>query len=302
MSTTPTSIKITPSHEALVGDITVRRALPRAGRRTVGAWCFADHMGPVLVTHAHGLDVGPHPHMGLQTATWLIDGEALHRDSLNTEQLLAPGQLNLMTAGRGIAHSEEATNHYEGRLQGIQLWIALPESTRGGPPAFEHHATLPRLALAGADVVLFMGELDGRASPARHDTPLLGAELSIHSACALPLQPDFEHALIVLEGAVRINGAVLEPGHLGYLESGRDQLDIESLGSTRAILLGGEPFPETIEMWWNFVGRSRQEFIDAYRSWSEDDGRFGTVPSQLPRIETTPPLPDHSTRPRPASP
>jgi quercetin 2,3-dioxygenase len=248
-------------------------------------------MGPVVVTQEHGLDVGPHPHIGLQTATWLIQGEALHRDSLGTEQLLAPGQLNLMTAGHGIAHSEEATGQYAGQLHGIQLWIALPETTRDGSPAFEHHADLPRLELHGADTVLFIGSLCGQASPARHDTPLLGAELSLRSVTEIPLRPDFEHALIILEGAARIDGAILEPGHLGYLDTGRDELVLESIGATRAILLGGEPFPETIEMWWNFVGRSRQEFVDAYGSWVEDDGRFATVASSLPRIMTSPPRP-----------
>jgi hypothetical protein len=249
-------------------------------------------MGPVAVTGKHGLDVGPHPHMGLQTATWLIEGEALHRDSLGTEQLLVPGQLNLMTAGHGIAHSEEPTSHFTGQLQGIQLWIALPEATRSGPPAFEHHPTLPRLDLEGAEALLFMGELEGGTSPARHDTPLLGLDLSIHAAAAIPLRLDFEHALVVLEGAVRIDGAVLEPGHLGYLGAGREHLGIDTREPARAILLGGEPFPETIAMWWNFVGRSRLEFIDAYRSWADDDGRFGTVASPLPRIETTRPRPE----------
>jgi redox-sensitive bicupin YhaK (pirin superfamily) len=258
-------------------------------------------MGPVAVTGEHGLDVGPHPHIGLQTATWLIEGEALHRDSLGSEQLLTPGQLNLMTAGHGIAHSEEATPHYAGRLQGIQLWIALPEATRAGPPAFAHHATLPKLEFSGADALLFMGAVGGQASPARHDTPLVGLDLSVHGAAEIPLRPDFEHALIVLEGAIRIDGVVLEPGHLGYLGPGRDQLGIDHLGASRAILLGGEPFPETIAMWWNFVGRTRQEFVEAYRSWAEDGGRFGTVSSPLPRIMTTPPLPDRTTDHPPAS-
>jgi redox-sensitive bicupin YhaK (pirin superfamily) len=239
--------------------------------------------------------------MGLQTATWLIEGEALHRDSLGTEQLLAPGQLNLMTAGHGIAHSEEATNHFAGRLQGIQLWIALPGATRSGIPAFEHHAILPRVDFGDSHALLFMGALAGQVSPARHDTPLVGCELSAFGAVEIPLRPDFEHALIVLEGALRIDGVVLEPGHLGYLSTGRDQLDTDSLGPSRAILLGGEPFPEPIAMWWNFVGRTRQEFVEAYRSWADDDGRFGSVASPLPRIETTPPLPDRTTRGPPAS-
>ena len=140
-------IEVTESHTATVGKFSVRRALPRRGRRTVGAWCFADHMGPADVTETSGMDIGPHPHIGLQTVTWLLDGEALHRDSLGSEQLITPGQLNLMTAGAGVAHSEEATGRYHGRLEGIQLWVALPEPTRDSAAAFEHHAELPRVEL-----------------------------------------------------------------------------------------------------------------------------------------------------------
>lgn len=287
----PPPVEVTASHEAHVGDITVRRALPRAGRRTVGAWCFADHLGPVEVRGDHGLDVGPHPHMGLQTATWLIQGVARHRDSLGTDQLLAAGELNLMTAGHGIAHAEEATRTYQGPLQGIQLWIAQPESTRHGPPAFEHHAGLPEVDLGGARAVVFQGELAGGRSPARHDTPLVGADLSVRGITEVPLDAGFEHGLVVLDGEVAVDGRTLGPGHLGYLAPGRRTLVIGADAPARAILLGGEPFPETIRMWWNFVGRSRQEFVDAHHAWSTDDGRFGTVASTLPRVETPPPGP-----------
>lgn len=285
-------LEVTPSHEALVGDIVVRRALPRAGRRTVGAWCFADHMGPTTVSHEHGLDVGPHPHMGLQTATWLVQGTALHRDSLGTEQLITTGELNLMTAGRGISHAEEATERYAGPLQGIQLWVAQPEATRDGPPAFEHHARLPRLELAGADAIVFMGRLGSVRSPARSDTPLVGADLAVHGGATVPLESGFEHALVVLQGVIRVDGVVLAPGNLGYLGLGRDEVRIDGAEPARVILLGGQPFPETIRMWWNFVGRSQEDLVRAYRSWAEDDGRFGTVASALPRIETTPPRPE----------
>ena len=284
-------IEITTSHEATVGDITVRRALPHAGRRTVGAWCFADHMGPVVVGHERGLDVGPHPHMGLATATWLIEGRALHRDSLGNEQLLSTGELNLMTAGHGVAHSEEATDRYEGRLQGIQLWIALPAETRDGAAAFDHHASLPELELDGGTATVIIGACDGHDSPARADTPLVGIDLELRTTTSIALEPSFEHALVVLEGGVRIDGKVLGPGLLGYLGAARDELGLEVTGPARVMLLGGVPFPETIQMWWNFVGRSRREFIDAYRSWTEDDGRFGTVVSSLERVETTPPHP-----------
>src|SRR4051794_22685571 len=212
-------VEVTESHEAVVGKFTVRRALPRRGRRTVGAWCFADHMGPADVTENSGLDVGPHPHMGLQTVTWLLAGEALHHDSLGSEQLIAPGQLNLMTAGGGVAHSEEATGSYSGRLHGIQLWVAQPEQTRHGAAAFEHHGDLPRTALDGADATVLVGELDGVQSPARRDSELLGVDVEAGAGASvtLPVRRDFEHALVVLEGAVTIGGTTLTPGHLGYV-------------------------------------------------------------------------------------
>jgi redox-sensitive bicupin YhaK (pirin superfamily) len=285
----PAAIEVTPSHEARVGDVTVRRALPRPRRRTVGAWCFADHLGPVAVSEEHGLDVGPHPHMGLHTATWLIEGEALHRDSLGTEQLLVPGALNLMTAGRGIAHSEEATGSYAGRLQGIQLWIAQPEETRHAAAAFEHHAELPRLELGANAVTVLLGALGGAVSPARRDTELVGADLDLATDAELGIEAAFEHALIVLEGEARVDRRLLAPGHLGYLGPGRSELRIEVRARSRLLLLGGTPFEEPLEMWWNLVGRSRAELAEAYDSWVRDDGRFGTVASSLERILTTPP-------------
>ncbi len=199
-------IEVTDSSEATVGGFTVRRALPRRGRRTVGAWCFADHMGPADVTEGTGLDVGPHPHMGLQTVTWLLDGQALHKDSLGSEQVLAAGQLNLMTAGAGVAHAEEATGHYRGTLEGIQLWIAQPEATRHGSADFEHHADLPTVELPGAIATVLVGDVLGARSPARHDTPLVGADLDVHADVTVPLRADFEHAFIVLRGTVAIDG------------------------------------------------------------------------------------------------
>lgn len=256
----------------------------------MGAWCFADHMGPADVTEESGLDIGPHPHIGLQTVTWLIDGQVLHRDSLGSEQVIKPGQLNLMTAGHGIGHSEEATGHYRGTLQGIQLWVALPEATRHGAGAFEHHAELPRGELDGAVVQVFVGEFDGLVSPARHDTPLVGVDLALHRSATVPLRPDFEYALIVMEGALAVAGRPLTPGKLGYLGRGRGELGIEVRERTRAILLGGEPFEEPILMWWNFVARTRAEIDAAYASWQAQDDRFGRVASPLPRIPAKAPF------------
>ncbi|MDQ1014277.1 pirin family protein [Streptomyces afghaniensis] len=279
-------VEVSDSREETVGKIRVRRALPRRGRRTVGAWCFADHMGPADVTESSGLDIGPHPHIGLQTVTWLTDGQVLHRDSLGSEQVIKPGQLNLMTAGGGVSHAEEATGHYRGTLEGIQLWIALPETTRNGPAAFEHHTELPQADLdnnAGTATVL-IGDFTGLTSPARQDTLLVGTDLDLRAPATVPLRTEFEYALIVLEGTVAVHGRPLLPGSLGYLGEGRDELRLEVREPARAILLGGEPFPEPILMWWNFVARARPEIDAAHASWTSQDDRFGRVRSALPLI------------------
>jgi quercetin 2,3-dioxygenase len=283
-------VEVTESHQATVGRFTVRRALPRRGRRTVGAWCFADHMGPADVTEGSGLDVGPHPHAGLQTVTWLLDGQALHRDSLGSEQVITPGQLNLMTAGHGVAHAEEATGHYRGTLEGIQLWIAQPEATRAGASAFEHHAVLPQVDLAGGSATVLVGEFAGENSPARHDTPLVGLDLALHGATTLPLRPEFEYAAVVLRGSALVAGRPVVPGRLAYLGTARDQVDVDVTEDSRIIVLGGEPFPEPVLMWWNFVARTRAELDAAYASWRDQDDRFGRVASRLPLIPAAAPF------------
>ena len=283
-------MEVGSSRDETVGRLRVRRALPRRGRRLVGAWCFADHMGPADVTEGAGPDVGPHPHMGLQTVTWLTAGQVLHRDSLGSEQVIEPGQLNLMTAGNGISHAEEATGHYRGTLEGVQLWIAQPEVTRHGAPGFEHHADLPAVDLDGAVGTVLIGTFAGVRSPARHDTPLVGAELALHSGTTLPLAPKFEYALVVIEGAIGIDGTALTPGHLGYLGAGRDEVSIDVREASRALLIGGVPFDEPVMMWWNLVARDRAEIDAAYASWRDADDRFGTVRSSLPRIPVAAPF------------
>jgi redox-sensitive bicupin YhaK (pirin superfamily) len=277
-------VEIIPGREAMVGAVPVRRVLPRRPRRTVGAWCFADHMGPMSVTQDNGVDIGPHPHTGLHTVTWLIAGELLHHDSLGSEQLIRPGQLNLMTAGQGVAHAEEATRQYEGEMHGVQFWVAQPDATRHGPASFEHHADLPQVELPGADARVLVGEFAGAASAARADTPLVGVDLRLRAATTVPVQRRFEHALIVLAGAVIVDGTRVTPGALAYLGIDRDELSLSTDGPARALLIGGEPFPEPIVMAWNFVGRSREELTTAARQWNDEDERFGRVRSALARI------------------
>lgn len=285
-------VDVAPSREAEVGGHRVRRALPQRLRRTVGAWCFADHMGPAQVTEDTGLNIGPHPHTGLQTVTWLVAGEVLHRDSLGSEQIVRPGQLNLMTAGYGVSHAEERTGRYRGEAHGIQLWVAQPEATRHGPPAFEHHDSLPQAAFGAAEATVLVGEVDGVASPARRDTDHVGVDLVLRQGVAvLPARSDFEYALVVLSGAVHVEGAAIVPGQLGYLGLGRDELSLSTdRAGARAVLLGGAPFEGRLFMWWNFVARSKEEVDMAYRDWQAGTERFGETGSALDRIGApTPP-------------
>jgi len=286
----PPTVEVTESRTSQVGSFTVRRALPRRARRTVGAWCFVDHMGPLVVTEDEGIDIGPHPHMGLQTVTWLLAGEAVHHDSLGTEQPIRPGQLNLMTAGHGVSHSEERTGRYRGDVHGVQLWVAQPEGTRHGAPAFEHHAELPRLELDGGVATVLVGELGGTTSPARRDTDHVGAELVVRTGGAtVPLQRTSEHALVVLAGAVAVDGTPTSTGHLAYLGAGRDECRIVSIEGATVLLVGGTPFEDPVLMWWNFVARTRAEISAARDQWMRDDGRFGHVASGLDRIPVGPP-------------
>lgn len=283
------AVEVTESRAGHVGAFPVRRALPRRARRTVGAWCFVDHMGPATVDE-RGLGVAPHPHIGLQTVTWLLAGEAVHRDSLGTEQVIVPGQLNLMTAGHGVAHSEEGTGTYRGALHGVQLWVAQPSRTRAGPPAFEHHAELPQVELDGTVATVLVGDLAGAVSPARRDTDHLGVDLELRPGRrSIPLRTDCEHALVVLAGAALVDGAVVEPGHLAYVGVGRHEIVVSTEAPSRALLVGGVPFDEPVLMWWNYVARTREEILAAHDDWVAEATRFGHVDSGLPRVIVDPP-------------
>ncbi|WP_425826001.1 pirin family protein [Streptomyces fractus] len=259
--------------------MTVRRTLPQRERSLIGAWCFVDHYGPDAVAASGGMDVAPHPHTGLQTASWLFDGEIEHRDSLGTHAMVRPGELNLMTSGRGISHSEVSTPDTT-VLRGIQLWIALPDEHRDVAPAFRHHApdTVP---LDGAEVRVFLGTLAGAASPVPTYSPLLGAEIVLEPGAdtTLAVDPAFEHGVLVDEGAVLVDGTPVPHGELGYLDPGGDTITLtnDASGPARLLLLGGTPFGEEIVMWWNFIGRSHEDIVAARAEWEAAAERFGTV-------------------------
>ena len=257
----------------------VTRTLPNRQRRMVGAWCFLDAYGPHDLGDSAGMRVGPHPHTGLQTVTWLVAGEIRHRDTLGSVQEIRPGQLNLMTAGRGIAHSEETPGENSGVLHGVQLWVALPHADRDMPPAFAHHADLPVVAFGDVTATVLMGTLGDATSPARIHTPLVGAELALGAgACAsVPLKTTFEYAVLALDGAPNVDDATLKPGPLLYLGSGRSTVKVATSSPAKVLLLGGEPFEERLVMWWNFVARDHDEIVQMRADWESHTPRFGAV-------------------------
>jgi redox-sensitive bicupin YhaK (pirin superfamily) len=290
-------LDLTDAREAHVGEMTVRRLLPLRSRRSVGAWCFVDHYGPMSVDGVAGMRVPPHPHIGLQTVTWLLNGNVLHRDSLGSEQMIRPGQLNLMTAGRGIAHSEESPAEHDPLLHGVQLWVALPDASRGTDPAFAHHAELPVTGVGGFVVTVFAGSLAGVRSPARMFSEIVGAELAAprDASGAVALAPAHEHVIFAATGLARADDVVLRPGQLLYLGPGRDRVAVSAPAGSRLFLLGGRPLGERLLMWWNLVARTPAEIEAAVAGWRE--GRFGAAPGYDGPPLTAPRLPALKTNP-----
>jgi len=284
--------------------MTVRRTLPQRDRSTIGAWCFVDHYGPDDVVQRGGMLVPPHPHTGLQTVSWLFQGEIEHRDSTGSHALVRPGELNLMTAGRGISHSEVSTPDTR-TLHGVQLWLALPELVRHQAPHFESHV-IPATTVDGVVLRVFAGSLAGQDAAASVYSPLLGAQLDLPAGASIELEvePGFEHGVLVDTGVVRFEGMTLQQSELGYLEPGRRSIRLENpeAGPARLLLLGGEPLGEQIVMWWNFIGRSHEEIVDFRTEWQSEviEGMGGT-PDPADRFRAVPGY-DGAALPAPALP
>ncbi|MCH7369968.1 pirin family protein [Aeromonas sp. MR16] len=262
-----------------VGGIPVARAIPVKERRTIGPWCFLDHIGPTrFAPGAAGLDVGPHPHIALQTFTWMLAGEILHRDSLGHEQVIRPGQVNLMTAGRGIAHTEESLAGHPD-LHAAQLWIALPEGEQETRPRFDHYPALPRWQEAEATFTLLIGDYQGRSAPTLRFSPILGLDLHAGEAqrVRLSLDPTFEHGLFALQGQVSTAEEPLAPEQLLYLPPGEKSLEVELAAGARVLLIGGEPLSQPLQIWWNFVSFDRETIRTAALDWESGHPRFGEV-------------------------
>jgi len=275
-----------------VGGFSVRRALPAAGRQMVGPFIFFDQMGPAEFLIGNGIDVRPHPHIGLATVTYLFDGEIMHRDSLGTAVSIRPGELNLMSAGSGIVHSERTSPEQRAlgsRLFGIQAWAALPKSHEEKAPNFAHfgRSQLPRISGEGKTVRLVMGEMFGRSSPAEFPHPSFYAEAVLAPGAVLPLDADYdERAIYVVAGEVDIAGDTFGAGQLLVFRAG-DRISILATAQSRIILLGGEPMDGPRHIWWNFVSSSKDRIAAAKADWKAK--RFAPVPGDL---EEFIPLPD----------
>ncbi|WP_080419326.1 pirin family protein [Burkholderia ubonensis] len=290
----PQSAERYPARAAEVGALPIHRALPNRQRKTVGAWCFLDHAGPVALSGDTGMHVGPHPHIGLQTFTWMIEGSVLHRDSLGYEQVIRPGEVNLMTAGRGIAHTEDTEDALlpGGRFHAVQLWIALPDAHRDRAHAFENYRNLPVHRDGGFTITVLAGAAFDRVSPAQVYSPLVGLDFASDGAArlAMPLDPAFEYAVFALTGDVAVDGAALEPNVLLYLGAGRDRLELTTEAAARFIVLGGAPFEEDLLIWWNFVARNPAEMVAAADAWNAQRG-FGDVHGETASRMEAPALP-----------
>ncbi|MFJ8923232.1 hypothetical protein B046DRAFT_04775 [Streptomyces sp. LamerLS-316] len=290
---------LTPRRVQLGESTEVRRLLPNLGRRMVGAWAFVDHYGPDDIADEPGMQVPPHPHMGLQTVSWLHDGEVLHRDSLGSLQQIRPRELGLMTSGRAISHSEESPKPHARFLHGAQLWVALPDAHRNVEPHFQHHTDLPAVTAPGLTATVILGELDGAASPGTAYTPIVGADLALTAGAEarLPLDPDFEYAVLSMSGEAQVDGVPVVAGSMLYLGCGRTELPLRADSDAGLMLLGGEPFEEEIVMWWNFVGRSHEEIEQARSDWMTS-ARFGDVHGYDGGRLPAPQLPPVALKPR----
>jgi quercetin 2,3-dioxygenase len=281
--------------------IEVRRSVPHANLRKIGAWCFVDHFGPTV--QSEGMVVAAHPHTGLQTVTWLFEGAIDHRDSIGTKQTITPGQLNLMTAGQGISHSELSLANNES-LHAVQLWIALPDEVRNQEPSFEHQTELPVLTLRDASIKVLVGEFSGAKAPTKVFSDLVGLEIRIPAGKTIQIQlnPEFEYGLLAAQGAVLAGVNSLEEiteSNLGYWQTGNTGLKIEAKSEdVIAILLGGRPMAEKILMWWNFIARTHEEIVEARSQWNQRSERFGQFEDDIGDWIPAPELPNLVLQPR----
>jgi redox-sensitive bicupin YhaK (pirin superfamily) len=279
----PVELVILPPSRDLGDGFTVRRALPQPQRRIVGPFVFFDQFGPLVFKGAQALDVRPHPHIGLATISYLFEGEIMHRDSLGSVQAIRPGEVNWMTAGRGIVHSErtpEADRHGGATLSGLQLWVALPAAHEETAPTFAHHGAnaLPSAEADGVTVRVMVGEMEGMASPVETLSPMVYAEIALAAGASYLLPAEqIERAFYLIDGAVTVDGAAFGPSELVVLKP-HAEIVVLADQPTRLVMVGGEPFPEPRMIYWNFVSSRAERIEQAKVDWKE--ARFDAVPDE----------------------
>ncbi len=276
-------------NEKDLGGFSVRRSLPDTSRRMVGPWIFFDHMGPAQFSVGQGIDVRPHPHIGLATVTYLFEGEILHRDNLGCVQAIRPGAINLMVAGRGIVHSERTApevREAEHRLHGLQLWLALPDDEQETEPAFYHYsaANIPVLQEAGMELRVLIGKAYDLVSPVKTYSPTLYVEAKLTKEVTLDLPDVEELAIYVVNGALEYSGSVIPANQMLIFEEG-DARMVKATSDTQLVMIGGSSVGSR-HIWWNFVSNNKQRIEEAKRQWQ--DGEFAPVPEDSEFI----PLPD----------
>ena len=269
-----------------LGGFEVRRALPSIGKKMVGPFIFFDQMGPSEFLLGEGMDVRPHPHIGLATVTYLFDGQIMHRDSLGTEMAIEPGAVNWMTAGKGIVHSERTAPEEKAkgpRLFGIQTWVALPKTDEETAPAFSHtgQSDLPVVAGDNASVRLILGSMYGESAPVKTFTPMFYGDAMLAEGTSLPLDPDY-----TVSGEIEIAGDRFGPGKLLVFKPG-DRITVRAVTNARFMMLGGDTMDGPRFIWWNFVSSSKERIEQAKADWKQK--RFDTVPGDE---EEFIPLPD----------
>ena len=283
---------ITPvTHD--LGGFKVRRVLPGKQRTMVGPFIFVDEFGPARLEVGQAMDVRPHPHINLATVTWLFEGAIDHRDSLGTYATIRPGQVNLMTAGRGIAHSERSpqTERAAGpTMYGMQTWLALPDGREEIDPAFEAQTALPLIEAGGASARVIMGELWGERAPTTCHATTVYAEIVLTPGGSIPIDAEAdERAVMLVGGEASVGGVDLELYALAVLAPGA-ALKLASPTGARVMLLGGEAFATPRHVWWNFVSSSRERINQAKDDWRE--GRFGLVPGDSDEFIPLPQVPN----------
>lgn len=276
------SIELFELRTAMIGEnFPIKRAIPQKKLRNIGHWVFLDHAGPTLFKGDENVDVGPHPHIGLQTFTWMLEGEIIHNDSLGNDQIIRPYQINLMTGGNGIAHTE--LSHPDSpSLHLAQLWIALPREKEAIAPDFKHYSTIPKIEHEDHEIHLLVGDFEEQQSPVEVHSPLSAIDIRAtqDTTITITLNPEFEYGLLPLEGEISIAGAAkadIDADAFVYLSAGKASLEVTFKKGSRILLIGGEPLDQPPLMWWNFVAWEQETIEKAITDWNNESDRFPNV-------------------------